>query len=137
VVRDAFGAIGEYLEELVAGAAPQPVRLFPYYRALQELLGAERIHPADLLAIDTAHTPTCRAAAGGRAGLCGLPRAFEKSLLPYLKSPDAAAQRTHAGALAAAIAPLATLRTRMRAPGVALHAFARWSPKACWRATCM
>ena len=34
-VRDAFGAIGEYLEELVAGSAPQPVRLFPYYRALQ------------------------------------------------------------------------------------------------------
>ncbi|WP_217619512.1 hypothetical protein, partial [Achromobacter sp. GbtcB20] len=43
-VREAYGAIGEYLEELVAGTPPQPARLFPYYRALQELLGAERVH---------------------------------------------------------------------------------------------
>ena len=56
VVREAYGAIGEYLDELVAGAAPQPARLFPYYRALQELLGVERIHPSDLITVDTAVT---------------------------------------------------------------------------------
>jgi chemosensory pili system protein ChpA (sensor histidine kinase/response regulator) len=43
-----YQALVEYLEELLAGAPPQPVRLFPYYRALQEMLGAERMHPADL-----------------------------------------------------------------------------------------
>jgi chemosensory pili system protein ChpA (sensor histidine kinase/response regulator) len=113
VVREAFGAIGEYLDELVAGAAPQPVRLFPYYRALQELLGAERIHPSDLLRIDT----TLASEAPGEAvpDYAGCRAQFEKALLPYLKSPDAPAQRTHAGALAAAIAPLARAGTAWRA----------------------
>ncbi len=121
VVREAFGAIGEYLEELVGGAAPQALRLFPYYRALQELIGAERIHPSDLLQVDTAHAPAPAGAADAGAPDYAACRAqFEKALLPYLKSPDAAAQRTHAGALAAAIAPLAPHDVAWRA----LHAVA-------------
>ena len=103
-VREAFGALGEYLDELVAGSMPQPLRLFPYYRALQELLGAERIHPSELLDVDTSPAD---AAGDAGADYAACRTQFEKALLPYLKSPDAAAQRTHAGALAAAIAPLA------------------------------
>ena len=126
VVRAALGAIGEYLDELVAGSAPQPLRLFPYYRALQELLGAERIHPSDLLNIDCACTLDLAEAVDAVPDYAGCRAQFEKSLLPYLKSPDAAAQRLHAGALAAAIAPLsvngpdAQARTAWRA----LHAVA-------------
>jgi chemosensory pili system protein ChpA (sensor histidine kinase/response regulator) len=116
-VRDAFGAIGEYLEELIAGAAPQPVRLFPYYRALQELLGAERIHPSDLLDVDTA---LACAPADATPDYAACRAQFEKALLPYLKSLDAAAQRTHAGALAAALAPLMPAGTAWQA----LHAVA-------------
>lgn len=48
VISDAFHAILCYLEDLLSGGAHQPVRLFPYYRALLEIKGAERIHPADL-----------------------------------------------------------------------------------------
>ena len=48
VISDAFHAVLRYLEDLLAGSAHQPVRLFPYYRALLEIKGAERIHPADL-----------------------------------------------------------------------------------------
>ncbi|MEB0030628.1 Hpt domain-containing protein [Undibacterium sp. RTI2.1] len=48
VINDAFHAILRYLEDLLSGGAHQPVRLFPYYRALLQLKGAERIHPADL-----------------------------------------------------------------------------------------
>ncbi|MFZ6751662.1 Hpt domain-containing protein [Undibacterium sp. Ren11W] len=48
VISDAFHAILCYLEDLLTGCAHQPVRLFPYYRALLEIKGAERIHPADL-----------------------------------------------------------------------------------------
>ena len=121
VVRDAFGAIGEYLEELVAGAAPQPLRLFPYYRALQELLGAERIHPSDLLQIDAARAPAAPDAADATPDYAGCRAQFEKALLPYLKSPDPVAQRTHAAALAAAIAPLVHAGPAWRA----LHAVAR------------
>ena len=111
-VREAFGALGEYLDELVAGSAPQPLRLFPYYRALQELLGAERIHPSDLLDVDTSQAEV---AGDVGADYAACRAQFEKALLPYLKSPDAVAQRTHAGALAAAIAPLIGAGTAWRA----------------------
>ena len=58
----------------MAGAMPQPARLFPYYRAVQEALGAERIHPADLLFVDlSVQVPLpARAAARQRARLRGL-----------------------------------------------------------------
>ncbi|RYE71567.1 MAG: hypothetical protein EOO80_21595, partial [Oxalobacteraceae bacterium] len=52
VVTEAYGAVVEYLEELLAGAPAQATRLFPYYQALQTLQGVERIHPADLLFVD-------------------------------------------------------------------------------------
>ncbi|MBC7405471.1 MAG: Hpt domain-containing protein [Cytophaga sp.] len=48
VISDAFHAVLRYLEDLLSGSPHQPVRLFPYYRALLEIKGAERIHPADL-----------------------------------------------------------------------------------------
>ena len=47
-VAQLYQALVEYLEELLAGAPSQPARLFPYYRAVQEMMGAERVHPADL-----------------------------------------------------------------------------------------
>ncbi len=47
-ITDAFYAILRYLEDLLTGNSQQPVRLFPEYRALLELKGAERIPPADL-----------------------------------------------------------------------------------------
>ncbi|WP_305823441.1 hybrid sensor histidine kinase/response regulator [Massilia brevitalea] len=121
-VRDAYGAIGEYLEELVAGAAPQPVRLFPYYRALQELLGAERVHPSDLLVVDTSVTLDLPASSdAGAPDYAGCRARFEKSLLPYLKSVDP----QHAQALADAIAPLAASGDAYaRTFWTALHAFA-------------
>jgi len=121
-VRDAYGAIGEYLEELVAGAAPQPARLFPYYRALQELLGAERVHPSDLLVVDTSVTLDLPAPVeAGAPDYAGCRARFEKSLLPYLKSTDP----QHARALADAIAPLAASGDQhARTFWTALHAFA-------------
>ncbi len=104
-VADGYQAVIEYLDELVAGAAPQPARLFPYYRALQELLGAERIHPSDLLFVDLSvkvGLPPHEAPAAPDYAAC---RArFEKSLLPFLKSAEPEAQRTHAQALVEAIA---------------------------------
>ncbi|MGX4642027.1 Hpt domain-containing protein [Massilia sp. SYSU DXS3249] len=127
-VREAYGAIIEYLDELVAGLAPQPLRLFPYHRALQELLGAERVHPSDLLAFDTDITLDLADAPDAAApDYAGCRARFEKALLPYLKSPDAAAQRTNAQALFEAIAPLADaqLDARARSAWAALRSVAR------------
>ncbi|MFL6706807.1 MAG: Hpt domain-containing protein [Massilia sp.] len=103
-ISDAYLAVTEYLDELMAGAMPQPARLFPYYRALQEALGAERIHPADLLFVDLSVSvplPPLHDVAPADYAACR--SRFEKALLPFLKSLDAAAQRSNAQALAEAI----------------------------------
>ena len=110
-VADAYQAVIEYLDELVAGAAPQPVRLFPYYRTLQESLGAARIHPSDLLFVDLSVTVDLPPAAMSATPVttatpdyAACRARFEKSLLPFLKSAEPEAQRTHALSLAEAIA---------------------------------
>ncbi|UQV46939.1 Hpt domain-containing protein [Janthinobacterium lividum] len=106
VVAELYQALTEYLEDLVAGTPPQPTRLFPYYRDLQTMLGAERIHPADLFfppssmleghAIALAETPLAADYPAWRGR-------FEKSLLPFLKAQDDAARRQHAGDLHATL----------------------------------
>ncbi|MGI9132543.1 MAG: hybrid sensor histidine kinase/response regulator, partial [Rhodoferax sp.] len=51
-VERASFALSEYLEGVLKGRTASSVALFPQYRAVQELVGAERIHPADLWAIE-------------------------------------------------------------------------------------
>jgi chemosensory pili system protein ChpA (sensor histidine kinase/response regulator) len=45
-------ALLDYLQRMLAGKPLSPLALFPQYRVLQELAGADRIHPADLWAYD-------------------------------------------------------------------------------------
>ncbi|WFR79113.1 Hpt domain-containing protein [Janthinobacterium rivuli] len=106
VVAELYQALSEYLEDLVAGTPPQPARLFPYYRDLQSMLGAERIHPADLF------FPPASMLEGHAIALAEAPPAadypawrgrFEKSLLPFLKAQDDATRRQHAGDLHATL----------------------------------
>ena len=47
-VERASFALTEYLEGVLAGKAVSAVSLFPQYRDIQELVRADRIHPADL-----------------------------------------------------------------------------------------
>jgi len=53
----AFGSINSYLDELLRGDRPQPLRLFPYLKDLLELRQAERVHPADLFFPATGRMP--------------------------------------------------------------------------------
>ncbi|HEY0491708.1 MAG TPA: Hpt domain-containing protein [Telluria sp.] len=107
-VADLYQAVIEYLEELLSGAAPQPARLFPYYRDVQELLGAARIHPADLFFVDLAAQVDLPPALQADAPDYAACRArFEKALLPFLKSTDDEARRSHAGAMRDAIGAVA------------------------------
>jgi chemosensory pili system protein ChpA (sensor histidine kinase/response regulator) len=110
VVAELYQALLEYLEDLVAGTPPQPLRLFPYYRALHSMLGAERIHPADLF------FPPAAMREGHAIALADQPPAadypawrgrFEKSLLPFLKAQDAATRRQHAAVLQQTLALVA------------------------------
>ncbi len=103
-VANLYQALVEYLEELLSGAPSQPVRLFPYYRAVQEMLGADRIHPADLFFPNLAAPAAIALAVPTSApNYPAWRQKFEKALLPFLKSGDPVAQRGHAGVLQEAI----------------------------------
>ncbi|PWF54665.1 Hpt domain-containing protein, partial [Massilia glaciei] len=108
-VTDAYQAVVEYLDELLSGNAPQPSRLFPYHRALRELLAAERIHPADLFFADLSipvNLPASTAPAG-EPDYAACRARFEKALLPFLKSVDAPSRRGAARAMQDAVALVA------------------------------
>ncbi len=45
-------ALGEYLENVLAGKAVSAVALFPQYRDVQLLSGVSKVHPADLWAVE-------------------------------------------------------------------------------------
>ncbi|NUZ07057.1 Hpt domain-containing protein [Piscinibacter koreensis] len=51
IERSSF-ALLDFLSRLLAGKPVSPLSLFPQYRAVQEAIGAERVHPADLWAAD-------------------------------------------------------------------------------------
>ena len=51
IERASFGLL-DFLARVLAGKPVSPVSLFPQYRAVQELAGSDRIHPADLWAVD-------------------------------------------------------------------------------------
>nr|WP_026354168.1 Hpt domain-containing protein [Massilia niastensis] len=127
LLQDAYQALVEYLDELMKGAPQQPARLFPYFRDLQEKLGAQRIHPSELLALDLSSLPELPAApADGAPDYAACRARFEKSLLPYLKSADAAQGGAHAAGMRDAIAPIAGAQQDRRARlfWQAMHAFA-------------
>jgi chemosensory pili system protein ChpA (sensor histidine kinase/response regulator) len=95
-----YQALLEYLEELLSGTPHQPVRLFPYYRALLEARGDERIHPADLFFPNLAIRPQLpvapAAAALKPAAYAGLRQRFERALLPFLKKTERSAELANA-----------------------------------------
>ena len=98
-VENAYEALVEYLDELLTGGAHQPVRLFPYYRALLELRSAERIHPADLFFPNLAVRPTLPAPLNPDVAVdyAQLRKRFELALLPFLKQSDSATSPAAAG----------------------------------------
>ncbi|RFP26310.1 response regulator [Duganella sp. BJB488] len=126
-LAELYQALVEYLQELLDGAPSQPVKLFPYYRAVQEMMGAERVHPADLfypdLSRSVAPPPAGEAAA---ADYTAFRQRFEKSLLPYLKSTEAAQQQEHAAALLEAVELVAAAQqdAKARTFWLAMQAFA-------------
>ena len=100
VVAELYQALVEYLEDLLAGAPPQATRLFPYYRALQTMLGFERVHPAELFFPPAGKSHAIALADPVIAADYPAWRSrFEKSLLPFLKAPDLDARQLHAQAL--------------------------------------
>jgi chemosensory pili system protein ChpA (sensor histidine kinase/response regulator) len=140
VVADAYQALVEYLQELLDGSQVQPLRLFPYYQALQQMLGAERIHPADLFypPMQPAQ-PLPAASAAAPADYAAYRASFEKALLPYLRSTDLEQQQEHAEGLLAAVQSIASAQTmrRRRPSGAPCRRSPNWWRRENWRAACM
>jgi chemosensory pili system protein ChpA (sensor histidine kinase/response regulator) len=110
VLAETYRALVEYLEDLLQGAAPQPVRLFPYYQKLQEVLGAERVHPGAMLALDqqprlpgSDMNGTPDVTPDGAPDYAAARTRYERALLPFLKS-EGDARRGHAAAMRDALA---------------------------------
>ncbi|HEX8788400.1 MAG TPA: Hpt domain-containing protein, partial [Telluria sp.] len=132
VVGEAYQALVEYLEELLedgshrSAAPPQPARLFPYYRALQELLGAERVHPGDMLVLAASPTGLPPGPGGAAVDVAGCRARFEKALLLFMRSSDPQAQGEQGAAMRDALASIvqAQLEPRPHAFWLALHTVA-------------
>ena len=126
-LAELYQALVEYLQELLEGAPSQPVKLFPYYRAVQEMMGVERIHPADLFYPDLSRSAGVPAPGEAPAAdYAAYRQRFEKSLLPYLKSTEAAQQQEHAAALLEAVKLVAAAQQDAKAHTfwLAMQAFA-------------
>ncbi len=87
----ALAAVRAYLEGLLAGGADQPLRLYPYYRAVQQLNEAARAHPADLVFPDLGRRPALPppSAPGLDTEALRAQRArYELGLLGFLRNAD-------------------------------------------------
>jgi chemosensory pili system protein ChpA (sensor histidine kinase/response regulator) len=121
LLANMYQALVEFLEELLSGAPFQPVRLFPFFRDIQDLLGIDRVHPADLFFPDVSYVPELPAALPTAGAPSGAPdykalrQRFERALLPYLKAVDAGSQAIHAAALQAAITDVADQQSEHKA----------------------
>ena len=84
-------ALLDFLGRLLAGKPLSPIALFPQYRAVQTLAGADRIHPADLWAHDWQWRPMPRdRSAAPRRADDATRSEMESLVLQLMRQPDAA-----------------------------------------------
>ena len=125
VFSRAVQALQEYVADLMAGMAEEPLRLFQPYQTVLARLGEERIHPADLWADELRHLPALLLPSRDLPGLARLRRKFELALLTALRAPSSAPSSAPVSnpdgaqfdpsAAAAAYAPLEDLLHGIRA----------------------
>ncbi|MCA6218893.1 Hpt domain-containing protein [Ideonella sp. B7] len=97
-IERASFAVLDFLARQLGGRSASALGLFPQYRVVAELAGADRVHPADLWT----ETPTLTTTVA-TAGATPDPRvrqAIEARLLKYLRSGDAASARRMSDAFA-------------------------------------
>ncbi len=93
-VERASFALVEYLEAVLRSKPASPVSLFPQYRDLQEIVGAERIHPADLWPVswrwlDVSIDPSVAALGYDDASRSR----FDRAMLQVIKTGDRSAAK--------------------------------------------
>ncbi|QPF76467.1 response regulator [Roseateles sp. DAIF2] len=103
IIERADFALLSFVAKLLAGNKTSGLALFPAYRELQALNGAERIHPADLWPVEFAWRELPREAAVRPLSAEATRGAFEAALLKQMRQPGA----EHAGLLSELCAGLA------------------------------
>lgn len=97
-VERAGFALTEYLEAMLGGKNVSPVSLFLQYKDVQDLTGADRVHPADLWGMDWRWSDFDAPAAAQPLAYDPAVRArMDQAVLKIVKSADAAAGRELAG----------------------------------------
>ena len=87
-------AIGEYLDAVLAGKAESAVGLFPQYREVQALAGADRAHPADLWSSNPAvASPVAQDESAPLAYGSAARHQLDQAVLRVVKSGDPVAAR--------------------------------------------
>jgi chemosensory pili system protein ChpA (sensor histidine kinase/response regulator) len=102
-IERASFALLDYIGRRLAGKPVPAVALFPQYRVVQELAGADRIHPADLWSIDWDWRDIGTEPVAGRAADAQARVDYEILLLALMRG-DAQAAPTRASDLFAALA---------------------------------
>jgi chemosensory pili system protein ChpA (sensor histidine kinase/response regulator) len=93
-VERAGFALTEYLEGVLLGKSASSVALFPQYRDVQELAGADRVHPADLWALEWRwNDPQTPAASESMVYDPAVRSRLDQSVLKVMKSGDTSAAR--------------------------------------------
>jgi len=88
-IERASFALSEYLEGLLKGKQASSVALFPQYRAVMELAGADRIHPADLWALEWRWQPVALQPEIAAMAYAPVVRArLDQAVLKIVKSSD-------------------------------------------------
>ena len=97
-VERASFALTEYLEGVLKGKNASSVALFPQYRAVMDLVGSERVHPADLWAPEWRWLPLQAPAGATPADYAPAIRAkMDQAVLKIVKSGTPSAGRQMVG----------------------------------------
>ncbi|QAZ38940.1 hybrid sensor histidine kinase/response regulator [Methylibium sp. Pch-M] len=87
-IERASFALHDFLARRLAGKPVSSVALFPQYRAVQELAGAERIHPADLWPQDWQwHVVPTEPGVAPRGADAAIVAEFESQVLTLMRKP--------------------------------------------------
>lgn len=87
-------ALTEYLEGVLKGKSASPVALFPQYRAVLELAGADRVHPADLWPVEWRWIEVPPGKAAKPVEYASEVRTkLDQSVLKYIKTGDSTAAK--------------------------------------------
>ena len=94
-VERAGFALTEYLEALLGGKNVSPLNLFPQFKDVQDLSGADRVHPADLWSMDWRwiEVPSPAPAQGPLDYEPAVRSRMDQAVLRIVKTADAAAGR--------------------------------------------